>query len=134
MCSNCKDPHASSAKDCPVWQKRKSFSVYAFTQRHLVTTACGHIGMYPCAIRKSETDFNNGHFVSESHPCGDEWRGYGDRCYFFYTELRTWYDAKSDCEDRASHLVIIRDLNDHNAIVGKLSATKQIIIVFLFYG
>ena len=23
MCSNCKGPHASSAKDCPVWQKEK---------------------------------------------------------------------------------------------------------------
>ena len=25
LCSNCNGPHASSAKDCPVWQKEKEF-------------------------------------------------------------------------------------------------------------
>ena len=34
MCSDCKDPHASSAKDCPVWQKEKEIQ-HVRVEKHI---------------------------------------------------------------------------------------------------
>ena len=48
--------------------------------------------------------------------------------------MRAWDQAKYDCQQWGGHLVIIRDDNAHNAMSGKMFATKQILfIIFYFY-
>ncbi|XP_066473187.1 hepatic lectin-like [Tiliqua scincoides] len=45
-------------------------------------------------------------------PCGSrtrEWEYFDDRCYYFSVEKATWHTARSQCQDKDSHLVVIHD-------------------------
>ena len=51
LCSNCNGPHASSAKDCPVWQKKKeSHSVRV--EKRISFPEARQLGLCPCCFHQ----------------------------------------------------------------------------------
>ncbi|NXI68297.1 KRBBC protein, partial [Anseranas semipalmata] len=41
--------------------------------------------------------------------CPQSWQLSGDQCYWLSKEKGTWMQGKKDCEDRESHLAVLRD-------------------------
>ena len=51
----------------------------------------------------------------DSESCPYDWKEYNGHCYFFgnkleeQSKLRTWHNAKAECELLGAHLVVIED-------------------------
>ncbi|XP_044287312.1 hepatic lectin-like [Varanus komodoensis] len=53
----------------------------------------------------------------ELFPCGPEtrqWEYFNGKCYYFSYEKTSWMQAKVQCEDRQSMLVIVNDMPEQN--------------------
>ncbi|XP_038550712.1 C-type lectin domain family 12 member B-like isoform X1 [Micropterus salmoides] len=41
--------------------------------------------------------------------CPEGWKRFGCSCYFKSNEEKTWYNSRSDCQEKGAHLVIINN-------------------------
>ena len=44
--------------------------------------------------------------------CKEGWEAYGDSCFFFSEEKRTWFDAEAVCMEAGAHLTSCIDGTD----------------------
>ena len=58
-------------------------------------------------------------------PDDDSWKFYRDRCYYFGTEERTWWNALTFCTENGGYLVSIHDEDANNFIKGQVRASHN---------
>ena len=83
---------------------RRSFSALSYSDRqqcfddpvppHTCPTLDGNSCKFP---------FANG----TSQNCGDDWEAYGDHCYYWSTDKKTWNEAEVFCQQKNGHLASI---------------------------
>ncbi|KAK1880077.1 CD209 antigen-like protein 2 [Dissostichus eleginoides] len=54
--------------------------------------------------------------VFERKPCPGGWKRFGFSCYFKSDKRKTWYDSRSDCEQRGADLVVINNKEEQKFV------------------
>ncbi|KAJ6652990.1 hypothetical protein lerEdw1_010259 [Lerista edwardsae] len=55
-------------------------------------------------------------------PCGHDtrqWEYFNQKCYYFSLQKVSWHQAKAQCEEQKSQLVVINDLAEQNFLVSR---------------
>ncbi|XP_045898999.1 CD209 antigen-like protein E [Micropterus dolomieu] len=48
--------------------------------------------------------------------CPEGWKRFGFSCYFKFNEEKTWYNSRSDCQEKGAHLVIINNEEEQKCV------------------
>ncbi|XP_060557845.1 perlucin-like [Ruditapes philippinarum] len=63
--------------------------------------------------------------ISVYQACDPGWKSFQDSCYQFFTELKSWPDAKAHCESIESHLVIVMTSDENNFLKSYLRQIRH---------
>ncbi|KAJ4927713.1 hypothetical protein JOQ06_015515 [Pogonophryne albipinna] len=55
-------------------------------------------------------------YVFEGKLCPGGWKRFGCSCYFKSNKRKTWYDSRSDCEQRGADLVVINNKEEQKFV------------------
>ncbi|XP_060559415.1 lectin-like [Ruditapes philippinarum] len=58
--------------------------------------------------------------VTLSEACDNGWVPFGSSCYKYFTDRKTWSQAKTYCESQKSHLTIVMSTEENNFLKAEL--------------
>ncbi|KAA0709975.1 Low affinity immunoglobulin epsilon Fc receptor [Triplophysa tibetana] len=104
--------------ECYIFQKSYCNSLFVFGEDYKEQLEALN-DQYKESLRKLRRldDFIRSH---SCEPCEDGWTAYDENCYFFSSEMQTWFDSRLSCGALDAHLVIIETEKEQGFLASKI--------------